>query len=374
MTERIPVGIYPFQAELLPLVRNFEALQDKYALKKVMAFQGSGLIGRDVGYACNQPDTGIIAEALNDDTLKDIDYLLIINPLKDQEKTDEKLIDAARKAIQLNKKVRFYSNLSDNLSELVFYLKVKYPDYVSLSFGEETSEESVYGSVFYYKRPEVPVILVGSLVENPDALEILCYLQKNFVEQGIKTLVFCKTPGGALFGFEDLTSILNMTTFTEALKVEEINRHANNLVKKNQPDLILVESTDAVMRFNDITPNGFGIQTYMLTQAFQPDYLICCVPFELAVPEMIEALSRDFEVRLGTPIHAVQVSNIVVDSAENLQSHLMSYAYVPTAYSKAKISGSDSAGIPIYDIVGNQSGLLFEYISNLLGINYEREQ
>ncbi len=144
--------------------------------------------------------------------------------------------------------------------------------------------------------------------------------------------------------------------------------------KKNQPDLILVESTDAVMRFNDITPNGFGIQTYMLTQAFQPDYLICCVPFELAVPEMIEALSRDFEVRLGTPIHAVQVSNIVVDSAENLQSHLMSYAYVPTAYSKAKISGSDSAGIPIYDIVGNQSSLLFEYISNLLGINYEREQ
>lgn len=57
---RIPAAIYPFSAELLPAVKYFERLQDRYTLTKLISLPGFGLGGKDAAYACNQPETGFL--------------------------------------------------------------------------------------------------------------------------------------------------------------------------------------------------------------------------------------------------------------------------------------------------------------------------
>ena len=86
-----------------------------------------------------------------------------------------------------------------------------------------------------------------------------------------------------------------------------------------------MEVPDPVMRYNNIAPNGFGIRTYMLCQAAPPDYLLCCVPCDLAVGNFLEMLSDDFSHRLGAAISGVCVSNFIVDSANLLQTREVSY-------------------------------------------------
>ena len=39
---RIPAAIYPFSAELLPAVKYFERLQDRYTLTKLISLPGCG--------------------------------------------------------------------------------------------------------------------------------------------------------------------------------------------------------------------------------------------------------------------------------------------------------------------------------------------
>lgn len=39
---RIPAAIYPFSAELLPAVKYFERLQDRYTLTKLISLLGLG--------------------------------------------------------------------------------------------------------------------------------------------------------------------------------------------------------------------------------------------------------------------------------------------------------------------------------------------
>ena len=55
----------------------------------------------------------------------------------------------------------------------------------------------------------------------------------------------------------------------------------------------------------------------MLCQAAPPDYLLCCVPCDLAVGNFLEMLSDDFSHRLGAAISRVCVSNFIVDSARS---------------------------------------------------------
>lgn len=372
MKERIPVGIYPFQAELLPIIRRFDQLQQKYKLKSVLSFPGSGLLGKDVAYACNLPKTGIEVEAFNKDALEGIEALIVVNPLHNSEETDEDLISASITALQHNRRVNLCCNLTDNIVESASELKNAYPGF-TFSFDADSTEKYTSGNSTHYKGLDVPVILVGSLVENPDTLETICYLFENFSKIDVRCLAFINTTAGDSFGFESCTSILDMNEYTESMKVENINRYANNLISKFNPDLVLVEAPDAVMRFNDITPNGFGIRSYMISQAFQPDYFICSIPFELGVPEMINALSNDFEIRLGTPITAALASNIVVDSAENLQSHAMSYVFVPMSHSQSGLSQEKADDfIPVYRTVDRNDLSLFSYICELLGLNLDR--
>lgn len=372
MEERIPVGIYPFQAELLPIIRRFDQLQQTYRLKKVFSFPGSGLVGKDVAYACNQPEIGVEVESFNSNNLEGVESLILVNPLQNSEKTDENLISASITSLQHGTSVILCCNRTDSIVESANKLKTTFPGF-TFSFDATSSQKSALGDEMYYKRLDVPVILVGSLVENPDTLETICYLFENFSKIDVKCLVFCKTPAGELLGFKSVSPIVGIKEFTESTKVEEMNRYANNLIFQNNPGLVIVEAPDAVIRFSNITPNGFGILSYMMSQAFQPDHFICSIPFELTVPEMINALSKDFDIRLGTPITAALASNIVVDSVENLQFHAMSYVFVPTSHSQSKLSQEKvDDSIPVYTTADKNDLGLFSYLCELFGLNLVR--
>lgn len=372
MEDRKPVGIFPFRAELLPIVKRFDQLQSKFILKRVFSYPGSGLVGKDAAYACNQPDVGIEVEQFGEDNLEEIETVILFNPLEKSKKTDEDLLQLSKTSLQHGRSVLLCCNFTDSVVESASELKESFPNF-AFSFDNNFPKERSFGKAMYYKRLDVPVILFGSLVKNPDTLEAICYLNEYFSKIDMKCLVISNTSAGELFGFKNLSPILDSKDMADSTKIEEMNRYANDLVSELNPSFVLVEAPDAVMRFNDITPNGFGVLSYMVSQAFQPDHLICSIPFELAVPEMVKALSKDFEIRLGTPISAALATNIVVDSAENLQTHVMSSLFVPMSYSMPKLSQVQRADdIPIFSVINKNDPRLFMHITDLLAIHLDR--
>ena len=88
MSEKIPVVVYPFQADLLPIIRSFDTLQSKYELKRILTFPGSGLVGKDAAFSCNLPEIGLEVGEFTTDNLEGIEYVLMINPLHCQGKLE----------------------------------------------------------------------------------------------------------------------------------------------------------------------------------------------------------------------------------------------------------------------------------------------
>lgn len=106
---------------------------------------------------------------------------------------------------------------------------------------------------------------------------------------------------GRLFGFHDISSFFENNDPLGTV-VENINKFIYSVQEKTYPDLIVMMAPDSMIQYNSIVPNGYGIKTYMLCQAVCPDYCFCCVPEDLGVPEMLNALSEDFKGRYGVEI------------------------------------------------------------------------
>jgi peptide maturation system protein (TIGR04066 family) len=367
---RTPIALYPYSSTFLPIVNHFEELQNKYSLCKLYSLPGFGLIGNDAAYACNHPKTNILVT--DDHEIDDQCWnTLLLTKLPEENLVGNiHLFDVLKGVLDIGKSVIYYDNDQFSIPKGVKDLKESYRD--KLQFQFENHELKVRlspkGSL---SSIEAPIIFVGSLVESSDSFEVLCNLARHFRKHNYHPIVFTKHAIGQLFGFHTIRHIFDQQNLTESQKIEEINQFVAALEHDYRPDVILVEAPDSVMRFNDAAPNGFGILTYMLTQALCIDSFICCVPFELAVNQLLEMLSKDFSVRLGSPIHAVHVSNIVVDSASILQTHEISYVHADLNRVHKHITREfANSSIPLFNVVSDGSEKLFQLLYRLLNLQY----
>lgn len=367
---RTPLAIYPYSSQLLPVVNHFERLQDEYCLCKLISLPGFGLSGRDASFACNRPKTNMVVTDSHE-----VEYLswnsLLLTKLPDgsPEKVTH-ILDVMERTLGIGKSVIYCDDSRDDIPKKVWALKEQYTDKLLINTENSNLSGTSLLTKDYYQI-DAPIILVGDLVESSDSLEVLLSLAVNFLDHGIHPTVITKHPIGQFFGFHTINHIINQPGVTESRKIEEPNLFVAALEKEEMPDVILVEAPDAVMRFNDAAPNGFGILTYMLTQALCIDSFICCVPFELAVNQLLEMLSKDFSIRLGSPIHAVHVSNIVVDSASILQTHEISYVHADLNRVHKHITREfANSSIPLFNVVSDGSEKLFQLLCRLLNLQY----
>jgi hypothetical protein len=94
---------------------------------------------------------------------------------------------------------------------------------------------------------------------------------------------------------------------------------------------------------------------------------VCCVPIQLAVGKFIDKLSRDFRIRLGTPIHAVQVANIVTDADELNQTKKLSYVHVDQNLVQDQINKEGpNTQIPLFNIDCGDEENMFQHIVRIM--------
>lgn len=364
---KVPAALFPYNPELLPAIKLFEALQSKYTLRELIAPSGYGLTGRDPGYSRNHPPIGLMVTDALDLADPMWDALLLIRTPDMEAIEDSELENTAKGALQLGKSVLYFDGASTNLPEKLSSLSKLHPGKLEF-YGRNphTPEISTFDND-KFRYTDTPVILIGGLVSEADTFEVLLQLTARLRADGSCVTGITGHPLGELFGLHTLNHILDRKDTTEAEKILELNRFVRSLEAAECPNVILLEAPDAVIKYNNYAPNGFGIHTYMLCQAVRPDYFICCVPCELAEGLFLETISKDFQHRLGSPIHAAHVSNLVIDSMDVVQTNSISYTHVDLAVVQAQIAKhGKGSSIPLYDVVSDGVEGLFAHLCNLV--------
>jgi peptide maturation system protein (TIGR04066 family) len=367
---RIFSAIYPFYSQILPIVDNFDEMQSIYSLKAIISPPGLGLIGHNAGYACNKKNDNFIVAGLEELNSSYWDTLHLFRPPIEMSLDSSFICRTMETAISKGKHIIYYDYEKGEISKEILDLQKRNRNEFFIRV-ENTDPYNNYHEWGNFFKLTAPVILVGGLVQCPEMLDVLLSLSKHFIKSEINPIVVTNQPIGQLFGFHNIHHLFSSQQVTESLKIREINRYFAAIEKKDFPGVFIVEAPDAVMRYGDIDPNGYGILTYMLAQAIKPDIFICCVPVELAESNFIENLSRDFQIRLGTPIHIVQVSNIVIDTADLIQRKQLSYIFVNGKRVKNQIEKKSlNSHIPFIDIDWDGEDKLFQYIDSSMKTIY----
>jgi len=353
----IPIAIYPYCAELLPIIRHFDTLQTGYKLQRLISPPGLSLTGHDAAYVCSQPDTGYTVTELDGEGDMTWETLFVFKPLYEPSISDELLYEAAAWAVEADKGVIFFANTVSDIPAGVMELARRKPAQVKLHSYDVKFTKTVNSNT-QLNQIEKPIILVGGLLEQPGVTETLLNIYKGLVLDGLSPLVFAKQPVTNIFGFHNISHVMEDKQKSNSEKTIYINTLIRSLECKTAPDVILIEAPDALMRFNDFDPNGFGIGSFMLCQAARPDYIVCDIPFELAYGPLMEAYSKDFEYRLGNAITAAIMGNYIVDSAELQQTNKISVVYADReAIEEQQKQYAKHSAVPVFSPYDGQSGL-----------------
>lgn len=314
------VALYPYDAGLLPVVRHFDTMQKKDTLCGIIAVPGYGGIGKDAAYACNQPDIGIQVEQESEGAFEKWDtlYLALRHlPQAGEVKT------VLKHALAQGKEVIGIGNRLEMQYEWVKELKKEMPE-IQMLLSDELLPKVQSGQE--YQPVRTPVVLVGGIAGREDVLEVVLTLAEELRNSGKTVACITNEPVCTLLGCYDF-SALYKEPMDLPIAITRINQTVQEIEKKIFPDVILMEAPDALIRYHSLTPNGFGIYSYMLTQAVKPDYIVCCMPPDMASDELIGYFSKDFEIRYGRGISAIHISNMLIDGAEVSHTKKMTVFY-----------------------------------------------
>lgn len=312
-------ALFPFNKKLLPVARHFQEMQSKYELAELIALPGMGLAGRDAADGCNQPRLGIKVADQVDTGSRQWDTLLLAHEHLPKGYGEQELVEGM---LSCGKEVVVLAHSMDLIPPWMkaLYEEKKIELVSSGQFWQEDRETTGYGAI------HTPVLLVGGLVEEADVLEVTVAVAKALKDMGFIVETITKEPAAGIFGFLDFEPLYSRQEEAKE-KILRINEALQGIEKDLVPDILVVEAPDALLQYNDLAPNGFGIQTYMLCQAIRPDYMVFCMPYDLVEKDYIEVLDQDFLVRYGTGIGLVHASNVLVDAIEVLNSKKLSVFY-----------------------------------------------
>lgn len=350
--------LYPYCGEVLAAVRLFEELQEEYEISQLVAPSGFGCVGKDAGYANNHPKAGrmVLGEIPWED--EEWETLLLFEPVI--QPGEYFLEDCLKEAVLQGKEVVFLcsceTDVPDGISEIIQshpgQAAVRAYSVVPLENGDSDIHE-----------PEIPVLLVGGLLKEADCFDVLLALTERFRRDGERIVVFSGHPTGSLFGFYSLEHIWKNREMSEDEKIRAVNHYINYIARRSSANVILLEAPDALMKYNEAAPNGFGIRSYMLCQAAAPDCLVGCIPFDLAQAELLTMLGEDFSCRLGCGLQAVHVSNLLLDTADTLRRQAVEAVHADLKFVRQQLEeqGGKSA-IPMFDIISDGIDGMYERI------------
>lgn len=350
--------IYPYCGEYIPMFHCC----NHYAIDHVVSLRGTGYENKDAGEANLLSSQSIFVETDFEKCLASSDTLLITEEEK-SEKVLAKAIEAMEFAGRQKKKVICAMELND---EVLAHVRSVCSDFLYLP---EQACEYLDIESQGLKKINTPVVFVGGLFGDTEEFAVLCRLteyfrKKNFRVSGIGCSTYC-----------ELLDLHTMPRFMQAGRsktdndrVIMFNHFLAQIEREEKPDIIFVQLPYGMMKFDDYTPNTFGIMAYIIAQSVCPDYFVCCSFYDRFPPEFWSAISTFIQGRFGFQLDCVHMTNLALFYPDILEEQKLSTYRIPLSKVNEVINDNMGDGnIPVVNALTDEGlCLLAKHIENSL--------
>lgn len=347
-----PALVFPFSECLVPIIRHIDCGHIPYSINAVLDWRGHSLIGKDIATIHNHPPIGV--EVLDQSNYEKITWRTLIvdcqNAHNDYAALDKKSLYC--RTLEDGKQIIFMGDAADSDGNYISSLAKTYPNQVQHITFEELQYAPLIQSNKQHSFLSVPVILVGGAISCQDSLEVILSLKERFCVDGYRVSCLIRSDIGLILGLNSFSHIFNGNTLSESDRILQLNQLAAKIINAERPDLLLVEAPDAVLKFNSIRPNGYGVRTYMMSQALEPDGFICCMPCEMVSKNSLDAFNKSLLLKYGFSASAIHATNEVVDGIALEQDQTVSCVHIPVdEVSRILSSMPDDFPVPVVNVI-----------------------
>ncbi len=320
-------AIYPYNPELVGVLRYFNQMNHDIRIKRVVSLQGFRCDGKDAGLLFNKPEMGIAVTENIEEAIGECDCLIVADGTY-LERLRPVIIQNIQLTLQMGKEVICTMKLTDD--ELVYIKGIENHTHTRFSYCPEylTMDELKPNRTKKLYSPQAPVIFISEAFSGLDAFEITLGLTSYLKQEGYRTVTIAEKSLGGLLNIKSTPEFMWGCKMDDNDKVYALNQYIKQIEQKEKPDIIVIQLPGAIMKFNDKLTEGFGIVPYLIALAVQADYMIFCSSFDTIEPIYFERLSERFKYQIGIGIDAIHVSNVMVDAAASTEADRLSIIHI----------------------------------------------
>lgn len=249
--------IFPFTLENSSFCQAYLDQDDTCVLASL---SGTGTIDQSIGKALNRlDDTGRIVDIHSID-LREVDKIILLESKNSElyEHIDELLVKWKDHQIEV-------ISFSDKCREFMPMAVLQYRDF---------HVTDSYHYVFINK----PIIFVGGIKETSEIAWLSYQIKKRFEKRKLKSIVISRYGCSIDQERYPYPDEFVSDRISAEYKVLLLNQYLQFLIRKHEPDVILIEVIGGPLRFDYHVFNYFGVYYYITSQAVSADLFLCTLP------------------------------------------------------------------------------------------------
>lgn len=322
------VMIYPYSRAYEPYVRNADVLGE-YTVTALVSPRGWGYEGDIV--ADSQKREYVISAEFTEN----LDHCTCVWFVSDGrlEIPRELLKDKLLEAVNHGKRILYTRYDDDDYEEMKklipaeLYIEKK----SDLEMLLTLSQDRIYDI-------DTPVIVVAGMGEDTEKLAVQLTLRQKFLEKGYGTEVISSRRDGDWNGIYSMPEFMFDHSVGEAEKIIRLNHYVKQIEAVKRPDLFILGVPGAVLPFDGIDHNGFGILAYEISFAVPCDAAVMCMMYNPVFDGNYRQLAEDVENRFGYPVVGIHMAAVVTDVQGFYEERKMSIVSIDRSVVDRKVA------------------------------------
>lgn len=294
--------IYPFNRRTSVIARHAESLKG-YILTAIVSPDNYGYRGKDISYVDGGEFADVTISSSFQDGLSQCDCVLFCNTnfFMNLDYYETKIADA----MSHGKEVIMTRELANDFIKNKKYIS---EDIMVLGNNLIKKKLSYHNSKCVHDIP-VPVVTIVSVGEFCNGFNCQLAMSNNFESDGYKVSKITSNSLGKLFDFHMLPNYIYKSNLSYEDKIVNFNDFVLSIIKKEDPDVILLEIEDPILPYNDRITNHFGAIPAIITKSVQSDISILSLYYSDYDETYLNQLKLFCRYALNTEINYINISN-----------------------------------------------------------------
>ena len=181
----------------------------------------------------------------------------------------------------------------------------------------------------------VPIISILGLSPNTQKFELQLYLRQAFLSKGYRVGQIGSRHGCEILGFHSYPNFMTDKNYTEVEKIYLYNNFIKEIELKENPDVIIISSPNAVMPLSDRQHFNFGMDAYEICNAVKSDFVIMATPNGEYNDDFYKEISIVCKYKHNIAIDMFFISDYVAIS-QSLEDEQVAFSKIDTKNNKSK--------------------------------------